>query len=113
LTLRVSEGTTEILSFTPLPDETPAILSPATPALPPQDIASNEELFLNGLHLEQYRHATYAPEPYYAEALRRGPNDSRWIRRWGQTWSHSDSKDNSDGCRLFRLGCLAALPDPR
>ncbi|MFH7534236.1 hypothetical protein, partial [Acinetobacter baumannii] len=32
---------------------------------------------LNGLHLEQYRHATYAPEPYYLEALRRDPGDSR------------------------------------
>ncbi|MBZ0301440.1 MAG: tetratricopeptide repeat protein, partial [Anaerolineae bacterium] len=32
---------------------------------------------LNGLHLEQYRHATFQPEPYYEEALRRDPLDSR------------------------------------
>ena len=32
---------------------------------------------MNGLHLEQYRHATYPPEPYYFEALRRDPADSR------------------------------------
>ena len=65
------------LSFTPLSDEKPPVPDPATPAKAPQDIASNEELFLNGLHLEQYRHATYRPEPYYEEALRRDPEDSR------------------------------------
>ena len=29
------------------------------------------------MHLEQYRHATCQPEPYYLEALRRDPNDIR------------------------------------
>ena len=77
LTLSVSEGSLELLSFSPLPDEKPAIPSPATPARQPSEIESNEELFLNGLHLEQYRHATYSPEPYYEEALRRDPLDSR------------------------------------
>jgi hypothetical protein len=67
----------EILSFTPLRPERPPRPNPATPAPPPADVASNEELYLHGLHLEQYRHATYAPEPYYEEALRRDPGDSR------------------------------------
>lgn len=43
----------------------------------PGDIASVEELFLTGLHLEQYRHATRRPEEYWREALRREPGDSR------------------------------------
>lgn len=77
LTLRVLDGETELLSFTPLPDDKPDIPPPAQPARPPADIGSNNELFLNGLHLEQYRHATYDPEPYYLEALRRDPLDSR------------------------------------
>lgn len=77
LTLRVLDGETELLSYTPLPEEKPDIPPPAQPARAPADIASNEELFLNGLHLEQYRHATYDPEPYYREALRRDPLDSR------------------------------------
>ncbi len=79
VTLRVLDAASqaELVSFTPLPDERAPIPAPATPAKPPSEIASNEELFLNGLHLEQYRHATYAPEPYYAEALRRDPLDSR------------------------------------
>jgi tetratricopeptide (TPR) repeat protein len=60
-----------------MPDEHPAPPLPATPAPAPADVASNEELFLHGLHLEQYRHATFNPEPYYQEALRRDPEDSR------------------------------------
>ena len=71
------DGSNVLLTYTPLPDEKPDIPDPATPARPPEEIASIEELFLNGLHLEQYRHATYAPEPYYREGLRRDPGDSR------------------------------------
>lgn len=77
LTLSVWDGDTELLSYTPLPPSSESVPGPATAARPPAEIESNEELFLNGLHLEQYRHATYAPEPYYEEALRRDPLDSR------------------------------------
>jgi len=50
---------------------------PATePALAPQ-IVSNDELFVTGLHLEQYRHATRDPEHYWREAVERDPGDSR------------------------------------
>lgn len=43
----------------------------------PQDVDSNDKLYLIGLHLEQYRHATRDPEPYWREAIRRDPQDSR------------------------------------
>jgi tetratricopeptide (TPR) repeat protein len=43
----------------------------------PEDIESIEQLYLSGLHLEQYRHATYNPTDYYEEALRRDPGDVR------------------------------------
>lgn len=76
-TLRVLDGGRELIAYTPLPDEKPAVPHPATAAKPPREIDSNEELYLNGLHLEQYHHATYEPEPYYEEALRRDPLDSR------------------------------------
>ncbi len=49
----------------------------ATEPLEALDIASNDELYLTGVHLEQYRHATRAPEPYWEEAIRRDPGDSR------------------------------------
>jgi tetratricopeptide (TPR) repeat protein len=49
----------------------------ATEPLEPTEIDSTDELYLTGLHLEQYRHATRSPEPYWREALRRDPEDSR------------------------------------
>jgi len=49
----------------------------AKPAKEPKDIKSVEQLYLRGLHLEQYRHATYKPEDYYLEALSREPFDMR------------------------------------
>lgn len=64
---------------------------PAVAAKHPADIASNELLFLNGLHLEQYRHATFSPVDYYVEALKRDEADVRnnnalglWLLRRGQ-----------------------------
>jgi tetratricopeptide (TPR) repeat protein len=51
----------------------------------PEEVASNDELFLNGLHLEQYRHPTHAPEVYWLEAIKRDPGDSRCnlaLGRW-------------------------------
>lgn len=50
---------------------------PAKAAKQPKEIASIEQLFLTGLHLEQYRHATYNPMDYYLEALEREPGDAR------------------------------------
>lgn len=67
------------------------IPSPAQPAKKPADVENNEQLFLTGQHLEQYRHATYKPIDYYEEALRRDPKDARnnnamgmWYLRRGQ-----------------------------
>ncbi len=51
--------------------------APAQPAKKPADVENNEQLFLTGQHLEQYRHATYKPTDYYEEALRRDPKDAR------------------------------------
>jgi tetratricopeptide (TPR) repeat protein len=49
----------------------------ATEPLAPEQITSIDELYLTGLHLEQYRHATHSPEPYWREILRRDAADSR------------------------------------
>lgn len=93
VTLQVLDGEDVLVAFTPLPDEKSEIPAPATPAPPPEEVASNDELFLHGLHLEQYRHATYPPEPYYLEALRRDPGDSRC--------------NNAMGLLLYRRGKFA------
>lgn len=57
--------------------EIKAAPDPAKAALDPKDISSIEQLFLTGLHLEQYRHATYNPLDYYQEALSRDAKDVR------------------------------------
>ncbi|MBU0475324.1 MAG: DUF5107 domain-containing protein [Bacteroidetes bacterium] len=54
-----------------------SIPSPAKAAKEPKEISSIEQLYLHGLHLEQYRHATYNPTDYYLEALKREPGDVR------------------------------------
>ncbi|HYJ63540.1 MAG TPA: DUF5107 domain-containing protein, partial [Parafilimonas sp.] len=61
-------------SLSSLKKETP---SAATAAKLPSEIEQVEDLFLNGLHLEQYRHATFNPLDYYNEGLRRSPGDVR------------------------------------
>ena len=50
---------------------------PATEPPPPEEISSIDELYLTGLHLEQYRHATRSPEAYWREGLKRDPDDAR------------------------------------
>jgi len=55
----------------------PPIPDPAKAPPLPADVASLEDLYLYGLHIEQYRHATYLAEDYYTEGLRRDPSDIR------------------------------------
>lgn len=72
-------------------DEVKRIPDPAEAALSPEDTKTVEQLYLTGLHLEQYRHATWNPVDYYEEGLRRDPNDVRcnnamglWLLRNGR-----------------------------
>lgn len=65
------------------PDEIRPIPDAAEAALSPQDTKTNDQLYLTGLHLEQYRHATWNPTDYYEEALRRDPNDYRCLNQMG------------------------------
>ena len=66
-----------LLEYTPRPKKIEEIPDPMPPVRPPEEIRTNEELYLAGIHLEQYRHATCLPDPYYREALRRDPGDIR------------------------------------
>lgn len=78
--------TEEAPELTPTPE-------PADALLAPEELKSTEELYLAALHLEQYRHATYAPEDYYKEGLKRDPSDIRL--------------NNGYGLLLFRRGKFA------
>ncbi len=78
LTVIVSTPTREVARYVPRIEE-PAgeAPPPATEPPLPEEIATADELYLTGLHLDQYRHATRHPEIYWQEALRRDPADSR------------------------------------
>jgi tetratricopeptide (TPR) repeat protein len=78
LRLRVlaSDGRALIDHVPEIPNPGP-LPAPASEPPAPVDIVTIEELYLTGLHLEQYRHATRLPEPYWREALRRDPADAR------------------------------------
>ena len=65
------------------PDEIRPIPDAAEAALSPEDTKTNDQLYLTGLHLEQYRHATWSALDYYEEALRRAPNDVRCLNQTG------------------------------
>ncbi len=72
-----SEDGKELVSYAPVSRQGDAIPEPAQAIGEPNEIPTTEGLFLAGLHLEQYRHATYSPVPYYEEALARDPTDIR------------------------------------
>ncbi|GAB3902643.1 DUF5107 domain-containing protein [Mucilaginibacter boryungensis] len=86
-----SKAGKELIRYQPSKNRKNEIPAPAKAALSPEEVENNEQLFLTGLHLEQYRHATYKPTDYYEEALRRDPKDIRnnnalgkWYLRRGQ-----------------------------
>lgn len=68
---------TPLLEWFAEPDEIRPIPDAAEAALSPQDTKTVDQLYLTGLHLEQYRHATWSALDYYEEALRRDPMDYR------------------------------------
>jgi len=67
----------EMIRFQPEEKRGAPLPEPATEPPPPAEIATVEELYLTGLHLEQYRHATRFPEAYWEEGLRRDRHDVR------------------------------------
>lgn len=77
LTLDIQKDGRTVLDWHAEPDEIRPIPDAAEAALLPHQIKTVEQLFLTGLHLEQYRHATYSPVDYYEEGLRRDPDDVR------------------------------------
>lgn len=72
-----------LVSYTEAAPKLEPTPDPADPLLPPEQLKSTEELYLGGLHLEQYRHATFSPDDYYLEGLRRDPSDIRLNNAYG------------------------------
>jgi len=80
----------ELLAIRTEKQERP-VAEAAKAALPPEETPTCEQLYLTGLHLEQYRHATYNATDYYLEALKRDASDVRnnnamglWLLRRGK-----------------------------
>ncbi|GGB02385.1 DUF5107 domain-containing protein [Puia dinghuensis] len=76
ITVQDAEGRL-LVSWRPEANVQKEIPPAATAARPPAEIEQVEELYINGQHLEQYRHATFNPIDYYQEGLRRSPGDIR------------------------------------
>lgn len=93
LSMSVTSHNKVLLEWEPEGDEIRPIPDAAEAALLPHEIKSVEELFLTGLHLEQYRHATYNPVDYYEEAIKREPTDVR--------------SNNALGLWYIRKGCFS------
>ena len=77
LNLEIYKAGKKVLDWHSESDEIKPIPDAAEAALPPKETKTCEQLYLTGLHLEQYRHATWSPVDYYEEALRRDPLDVR------------------------------------
>lgn len=89
-TLQTADGKL-LVAYQPEEPTEKIVPEPVQPANDPNEIESIEELYLTGLHIEQYRHATRNATQYYLEALRRDPDDTRnsnamglWLLRRGQ-----------------------------
>lgn len=79
LTLKIQDQTgNKLIGYTVVDRELVSTnITVATEPPAPEDIETNEELYLTGEHLHQYRHPTRYPELYWREALRRDHNDIR------------------------------------
>lgn len=77
ITFSILENGRTVLTWHSETEEIPAVPEAAEAPVSPIEMKTNEQLYLTGLHLEQYRHATWSPLDYYLEALRRDPNDIR------------------------------------
>jgi tetratricopeptide (TPR) repeat protein len=72
-----SEGE-ELVAYQPVAREPVAELpAPVKPPLKPEEIPTNEELYLTGLRIEQIHNPTVDPVDYYLEAVKRDAGDSR------------------------------------
>ena len=77
LTLVACAAGRELIRYEEQPGGRADVPQPAKEPRRPEQIKTSDELYLTGLHLEQYRHATRLPEDYWSEALRRDSGDAR------------------------------------
>ena len=93
ITVTLRRDGEELLAWRTPSKPLPSDVEPAREPDAPELVSSVEQLYLIGRHLEQYRHATRSPEPYWSEAIRRDP---------GHAASHT-----ALAARRYRQGLLA------
>jgi len=76
VTVRNADGRL-LIAYRPAKPSIEQVPEAAKPLPGPAALLTNEQLYLAGLHLEQYRHATFEPEAYYLEGLKRDASDIR------------------------------------
>jgi tetratricopeptide (TPR) repeat protein len=67
----------ELVAYSPVRLMPEAMPKPVTHPPAPQEIKTNEELYLAGMRLQQFHASSPDPEDYWNEALRRDPGDVR------------------------------------
>ncbi len=114
LRLSVQHDGRELIAYQPAAQAELEPPPPATEPPPPGRMTSLEELYLTGLHLQQYRHATRRPEDYYREALRRDPGDSRCNTAMGEWHLRRGELEMAEKHLRAALGRLTLRnPNPR
>jgi tetratricopeptide (TPR) repeat protein len=73
----ISAGGKELVSYKPIKLEPESMPEPVKAPPSPEEIKTNEELYLTGLRIEQFHNPALDPDPYWLEALRRDPGDVR------------------------------------
>lgn len=114
LTLTVTDRDgRELLRYRPEREQDEPAPQPARAIDVPEKLPDVESLYLAGLHLEQYRHATRSPEDYYREGLRRSPGDIRINNAYGRLLMRRGLFEEAE--RYFRRAIATATrhnPNP-
>lgn len=79
---------------------------PHLPSKPAATIESVEELYLEGLQIEQYTHPLMDPAEYYQEGLRRDPMDSRLNIAMGRLYLRKADFSRAEACFRNAVGRL-------
>jgi tetratricopeptide (TPR) repeat protein len=85
LSVRDADGN-ELVGWQPHAVNYDDIPEPAKAIDRPPELDSTESLYLAGMHLEQYRHATREPAEYYQESVQRDSHDLRSTLALGSLW---------------------------
>ncbi|GAB3088023.1 DUF5107 domain-containing protein [Isoptericola nanjingensis] len=114
--LVVTHDDATLVTWRPRPERAPdaTMPEPATEPPAPAEIDTVDELYVTGLHLDQYRHATRSPEPYWAEALCRDPGDARCATALAARRTRAGRLDEAE--RLLRTATARLTvrnPNPR